>query len=73
MIVAPIYAAREKEDKSISSEILVETIKNSKAVFMPSFEEIKQYLKKRANENNVIITMGAGDVYKIAEALVQKR
>lgn len=72
VIIAPIYAAREVDDKSISAEILAGEIKKSgiSAKAMGTFEEISQYLITAFNSDYVIVTMGAGDVYKIAEKLV---
>lgn len=74
VLIAPIYAAREVDDGSISSEILAERIR---ATGMPArattFEEIKKELEAKPQEGDTIITMGAGDIYKIADALVQKK
>ena len=72
-IIAPIYAAREEMDPSISNAILAEATKTKqgKAVALESFEEIGEKLRASAGAGDVIITMGAGDIYKVAEALVQ--
>lgn len=74
VIIAPIYSAREKEDKNINNKILVNKInknsKNSKA--FDSFSSIKKYLKDNIIEkDDIIITMGAGDIYKIGEDLIK--
>ncbi len=37
---------------------------------MSDFKDIVKYLKKNANKDNIIITIGAGDVYKIGEKLI---
>jgi len=70
VILAPIYAAREKFDPSISFEILVKKIKNAKVASFNDFSKIGKYLFKKLKKENVLITMGAGDVYKIVEKLV---
>ncbi|MFH0755533.1 MAG: UDP-N-acetylmuramate--L-alanine ligase [bacterium] len=70
IVLAPIYAAREKFDSSISSEILVKKTKNTKAISLNNFDEIEKYLLKKLKKENVLITIGAGDVYKIGEKLV---
>ncbi len=69
-MVLPIYAAREKNDKSVSSEKLVELInkKGGSATFVQDFNIAKNRLKKY-DKDVVIITMGAGDVYKVGEEL----
>ena len=43
---------------------------NKNVVYLDSFEKIENYLKQNVNENDLIITIGAGDVYKIAKDLV---
>lgn len=74
VVVAPIYPAREPFDPSISSDMLAnEIIKNGGVVLaLPDFKAIETHLKKElASAKDVLITMGAGDVYKIGENLVQ--
>ena len=72
VFIAPIYAAREVDDGSISSEILAERIRATgvDATALDSFELIEDALNK-AEEGDTIITMGAGDIYKVADALVR--
>ena len=73
IILAPIFPAREPFDPSISSEILAEAISGQKKgvvrVFS-NFSDIETYLKSTLKPNNVLITMGAGEQYKIGEALL---
>jgi UDP-N-acetylmuramate--alanine ligase len=73
IIVLPIYAAREASDDSINSEMLVDALlkKNQKVLFMSDFYEIEQHLNKEYGNDDLIITMGAGDVYKIGENITQ--
>ena len=63
ILVLPIYAAREKDDGTISSEDLVEKMDNS--VYVESFDEVKKYIDKNCHSGSVVLTIGAGDVYKI--------
>ncbi|MFI5260584.1 MAG: UDP-N-acetylmuramate--L-alanine ligase [Candidatus Paceibacteria bacterium] len=71
VFLAPIYAAREVDDGSISSEILAERIRATgvEATALDSFASIEKALGE-AEEGDTIITMGAGDIYKVADALV---
>lgn len=70
-LIAPIYPAREVDDGTMSSEILAETIrKNGVDASAASFEEIYERLNTEPEEGDVIMTMGAGDIYKIADRLV---
>lgn len=72
ILLADIYGARENPDPSISSEKLAQSIaaRNTNVETVSSFEEIVSMLSLR-NENNLILTMGAGDIYKVAEALIK--
>jgi UDP-N-acetylmuramate--alanine ligase len=74
VVLAPIYAAREAMDESISSEILGKEIskKGIKTEGFSSFEEIEKNLLKNLKRGEVLITMGAGDVNKIGEAIIKK-
>ena len=67
VIILPIYAARESYDPSISSEMLVRELQNinKKALYLADLKSLKDYLNIHSNKNNVIITMGAGDIYKV--------
>ena len=74
IILADIYAAREPKDKSINSKMLAEEITRNggKARYMESFDEITVFLAENAKKGDVVITMGAGDVFKIGEDLLKK-
>ena len=71
-IVAPIYAAREKSDPAVSNHILAEMSRKQggKVEALDSFEEIRAALLKYGNDT-LILTMGAGDIYKVAEQIVE--
>lgn len=71
VFIAPIYAAREVDDGSISSAILAERITaNGTPAEAKTFEEIEAALSTYAHEGDIVVTMGAGDIYKVADALV---
>ncbi len=74
VIIAPIYAARELDDGSISAEILAARIgvEGTSARAAKSLEEVEHMLRTMAKPGDTIITMGAGDIYKVADALVEK-
>ncbi len=74
IILADIYAAREKDTLGISSQTLQDKIKESghSCRYFPSFEKIEDFLIKNCTKDDLLITMGAGDVVKIAENLLQK-
>lgn len=74
IVVADIYAAREKDTGLINSSVLVEEIKRrgKDAVYVGDFPAIKEYIKENCTEGDLLITMGAGDVYLIGEDLVKQ-
>ncbi|GCD09216.1 UDP-N-acetylmuramate--L-alanine ligase [Clostridium tagluense] len=69
LILADIYAAREKDTGVISSTMLGDRIrsKNVNCVNLHSFDEIVHYLRINLKAGDMLITMGAGDVFKIGE------
>ncbi|MGD0328589.1 MAG: Mur ligase domain-containing protein [Minisyncoccia bacterium] len=73
VFVAPIYAARESDDGTISSEMLAERIRATgvDATALDSFDAIERALGA-VERGDVIMTMGAGDIYKVADALVRR-
>ncbi len=66
--LAEIYAAREKNTIGISSNDLVEHLTN--AEYFPSLDELAERLKADAREGDVILTVGAGDIFKVGEMIV---
>jgi UDP-N-acetylmuramate--alanine ligase len=73
IIMAPIYAAREPADPTISSEILAEAIarKNRNVRVLRDFAEIAEALRTDTEEGDLIMTIGAGDIYKVGEGLTR--
>ena len=70
LILADIYAARETDTGLVSSKQLAADIPG--ALHLSSFGEIEEYLAKTVGSGDLVITMGAGDVYKIGENLLKK-
>ena len=75
VILAKIYPAREKDLGIINSQMIKDGIikdKNSKNNFCEYFEtfkEIAEYIKNKATKDDIVVTMGAGDVYKIYDII----
>lgn len=71
IIITDIYAAREKDEHKIHAKDLVEAInkQTANAQYISSFDEIKNYLIQNTDKSNVILFLGAGDVYKIGEKI----
>lgn len=76
LIMAEIYAAREKNIYKISSKKLITEIKKQQpakeAYYFNSLEEIAKFVGNNAQEGDMVITMGAGDIYKVAEMLMEE-
>lgn len=71
VILAPIFAAREVDDGTVSSDILASAISkiNPNVKSLPDFNAV--YSELSTLNSGLIITMGAGDIYKVAESLVR--
>lgn len=74
VILADIYAAREKNTIGISSGDLADLIaeKGGRSIYIPDFESIKEYIYDNVKEGDLLITMGAGNVVDIADQLVKE-
>ncbi|MDY4129266.1 UDP-N-acetylmuramate--L-alanine ligase [Peptostreptococcus porci] len=73
VIITDIYAAREKNPGDISSKDLVEKLyhNNVDVTYIPTFEEIENYLRENLEDDDLIITCGAGPIYKVGESLLK--
>lgn len=75
VIITDIYAARELDNGEINSEILAHMIKESSPdmdiKYIKDFESIAKYIYDNMKPNDLVITMGAGDVYRIGEIILK--
>ena len=71
VILCDIYAAREVDHGEVSSEDLMRAMMQEqvRVKHFNSFDKITDYILQNALPNDLIITMGAGDVYKISKNL----
>ena len=67
--LAEIYAARERNTVGISSRDLAAKVQRS--VYCETLPEVTAYLKTIAQPGDVILTVGAGDIYRAGEALLR--
>ncbi|MCB6992150.1 UDP-N-acetylmuramate--L-alanine ligase [bacterium 210820-DFI.6.37] len=76
VVFAEIYAAREKNIHKISSKELAEQVKathpDKEAYFFADFEEIADFVYSNAQPGDLVITMGAGDIYRVGERILEK-
>ena len=69
VVLAEIYAARERNTVGISSKDLVAEIPG--AVYCETLPDVTEHLRSIARSGDVILTMGAGDIFKAGEALLR--
>lgn len=69
LVLAEIYAARERNTIGISSADVAEKIPG--AVFCETLPEVTEYLRENVREGDVVLTMGAGDIFRAGEALLK--
>lgn len=69
VILAEIYAAREQNIVGISSKDLAQQIPG--AIYCETLPQVTQMLKEIARKGDVILTVGAGDIYKAGDALLK--
>ena len=69
VVLAEIYAARERNTVGISSRDLVKQIPGS--VYCKTLPDVTNYLRSIAQEGDVILTVGAGDIFRAGEALLK--
>ncbi|MBW1840337.1 MAG: UDP-N-acetylmuramate--L-alanine ligase [Deltaproteobacteria bacterium] len=70
LVVLPIYSAGEKEIEGLTSHALCHGIRNhghKDVMYMEDFDSVAADLKKILKAGDVLITLGAGDVWKIGE------
>ena len=69
LVLAEIYAARERNTVGISSRDLQAQIPGS--VCFDTLPEVSAYLRSIAKPGDILLTVGAGDIYKAGEAIVE--
>lgn len=74
LILADIYAAREKDTGVVSSLMLGDAIRSRgvDAINYDNFDDMLAYLNENAKPCDLIITVGAGDIYTLGEMYLKK-
>lgn len=74
VILSDIYAAREENTVGVSSGDIVEKIReNGKAaLYIPEFEDIAENIRGRLSGGDLLITLGAGEAYKVGRILLEE-
>lgn len=69
VVLAEIYAARERNTIGISSRDLLEKV--GKGYYCATLPQVTEKLRELAQPGDVILTVGAGDIYRAGEALIK--
>ena len=76
VVLAEIYAAREKNTHNVSSKSILAKMKEKnpgkEAWYIETFEEIADFVLTYAEPGDLVITMGAGDIFQVGEAILEK-
>jgi UDP-N-acetylmuramate--alanine ligase len=76
LVVLPIYAASEKKIEGVTSQNLCEEIKahgHKEVIYADGFKAALTHLKQTLQPGDVLLTLGAGDVYRVGEMFLNKK
>ena len=71
VVLAEIYAARESNTVGVSSADLAREVPGS--VFCETLPEVTEFLRRVVQPGDIVLTMGAGDIFRAGEALLGKQ
>ena len=77
LIILDIYPSAREKRASISSETLVDKMQKAQAQFpvlyIPDIDSCSAYLRGKLNGAEVLLLLGAGDVYRVGQQLLQHK
>ena len=68
-VLTDIYAARERNLVGITSKMIADQIPGS--VYCPTLQDVTAYLRENAQPGDLLLTVGAGDIFKAGDALLK--
>ena len=71
LLLAEIYAARERNTVGISSKDLADRVEG--AIYCPTLPDVTEQLRQIVRPGDIVITMGAGDIFRAGEALLEEK
>jgi len=71
VFVTEIYASRERDTLGMSGRNIIEKMAGATATFVPTLEDATNILLEELRPGDVLLTMGAGDVWKVGEAILK--
>ena len=75
VVVTEIYSARESFVPDISGSMIVDEMQRKgfhDVCFIKNLEDVTHYIRSIINSGDLVITMGAGDVWKIAQDFIDR-
>jgi UDP-N-acetylmuramate--alanine ligase len=78
IVITDVYPAREKPIKGVTGEMIVKEVKKlgcKEVYYVQNKAKIPSFLEKITEPNDIVITMGAGDIWRFGEeflALLKK-
>jgi len=72
VVVTDIYPARETDDLGINSPELVATMNHSGAHYVGALSDVVTMLCQQLRGGDLLITLGAGDIYQVAEKVLAR-
>ncbi|MBI5022393.1 MAG: UDP-N-acetylmuramate--L-alanine ligase [Ignavibacteriales bacterium] len=75
LVVTDVYPAREEPIQGITGEMIIDAAKqygHKNAHYVPDKNELPNYLKSVLKKNDIVIMMGAGDIWKYSEKLIKQ-
>lgn len=69
VILSDIMGSREENSWGVSSEQITARIPG--ALYLPTFDDITEYVVKNASQGDLVLTMGGGDIYKCARMIAK--
>jgi UDP-N-acetylmuramate--alanine ligase len=73
-IITDVYSAGEKPIPGIDGKIIYDAAKAAgcNVKYIPSLKEIEDYILQNLIEKDMVITMGAGDIYTVGISIAKK-
>ncbi len=72
VIVLDIFAAREAKDEEVSGALIVEHTLHPDAHYIGRIEQAAEYISRHIEPDAILITLGAGDGYRVGEQVLEK-
>jgi UDP-N-acetylmuramate--alanine ligase len=75
LVVTDVYPAREEPIQGVTGELIINAAKrfgHKDAHYVPDKKMIPEHLKSIVKTGDIVITMGAGDIWKYGEEFLEK-